>query len=281
MTLKIMALKYYHILIIIFTLSPLISRCQEVNDYRLEYGLSFGYRSYNLDDANRTISFINQNESIKPDHGSAALSADIKGRPFKTKPFFLNFRFDFLPDNIGNYSQEFNNPVYISQSQKSVPPDTVTGYQVLASSIRTTMFFASMMAGTDISLGRFNASIGCGAVYGFFAMNVLQGHQNFWKLNQGLYYPDKPYFDQESYQTKNNFGFIASGKLSYPLLSRLSANLSFSVILLDPEVTFLNGTIWEQDGYFGLRDFGFYYPRVLTAGLSGIQVTTGLSYILF
>ncbi len=276
-----MAFRYYHIFMIIFTAIPICSNGQQSNEYRLEYGFSSGYRSFNLDEVNQRINYLNPPETIKPDHGSAVFSADIKGHPVKSKPFFLNFRVDFLPVDTRNYVQKVLEPPTIIQPPTG-PADTVYSYEKISSAIQTTMYFGSFQIGTDIAIGRFSAGVSCGAVYSALIMNQLQMQQVYSKGYQNKYYLVQNDASRTIYETKNNFGFIASGTVSYPLLSRLSADFSFSAIVLNPEITFNHGNSFVvPDGYFGIKGFGIYYPRELTAALSGVQLTAGLSFILF
>jgi|GEM_PF-5350219 len=275
-----MTFKYYHIAAIILAQYPLSSHGQEVNEYRLQYGLSFGYRSFNLDEVDQRLNYFFDGY-VKPDNGSTVLSADIKGRPFKKNPFFLNFRFDFMPVYTRSYSERIPDDPRIFPPSKSGQVDTIYSYDGIYNSTQTKMYFASLQVGTDINLGKLQGSIGCGAILGYLSMNQLQSQINYYKDNQGPYYPSPPQMMGYYYQTQKNIGFIASGSLLYPLRSRLNANISFSFIILDPEVTYEHYTIPVTEGYFGVKDYGFYYPRVLTAQLSGIQVTAGLSYVLF
>ncbi len=275
-----MAFKYYHIFIITFAAIPIIANGQGINEYRMEYGFSAGYRSFNLDETNDRVNFFNDG-NLKPDHGSSVFSANVKGRPFKKNNLFVNFRFDYLPNDTRNYFAQLSSPPIVLSNPKSAKSDTVYSYDNFNTSTITKMCFASLQVGYDISFNKFMLSLECGAIFGSFFMYQFQNQQTFYKFDQGSYDPGPLNSNIYNYQTKNNFGINASATLTYPLYSRLNADFSFSLEALNPEVTLNNGTLWMPDGYFGVKDFGFYYPRVLTAQLSGIQVSVGLSYILF
>ena len=253
---------------------------QGINDYRVIYGLSYGYRSFNLDETNARVNFLND-ANLKPDRGSSVFSANIKSRPFNNNNFFVSFRFDFVPKNTRKYFAHVNSSPEWLVNSKSGTSDTLYSYDIFNTSTVTKMYFASVQIGYDIPVKKFRLSLACGAVYGSFNMYQFQNDQNFEKFDHGLYYPGQNNTNIYIYQTKNNFGVLSSAVLSYPLYPRLNADFSFSLEIVNPEITFENGSIWVPDGYFGVKDFGFYYPKVLSAQLSGIQVSLGLSYILF
>jgi hypothetical protein len=273
-----MKIREYHIILILLFLVSAHAKCQQLPEYRIKTTITGGYQTLDLDEVIGRLTF--NIKKLKPYQGSSVFSAGIEGRPFKNKFFFLKFRYDYLPDNIRNYSTyEVDTSMVINSGKR----DTFYKKTVISVKNTTAIFFLSLQGGVDLTFDKLSFNAGCGLVYGNFSLYQSRSVHQSYKFNGGQYFNNPYEQDQKdyfNYHSKDNFGFITSISLSYKFYRRLQASINFSALVLDPVVTYYDGTIWAEDGHVGFKSFGYYYPRVLTAHLSGIQISAGLVYTI-
>ena len=274
---------------------------QNIADYHLLGGFSIGDRYMDMTEVNSRYAFIglghiqpdkpgdeySYNGKVKPFNNSMTFSGFITWKPVRKKGFNVTMQYDYLPVTTRKITvtNTYEINVMGGKNNEVIGIDTIT--DVIPSNSAISIQTISGVIGYDFTVGKVLFNVALGTSYNAFQIAGTSSEVSYRTYKPSPNWVLDPEYYPESYgiyAKANGFGFLVKFSASYSISSRLSAMLQFTTHAAEFPIDdsyYGKSDIWYQNSIPITSTYSINIIDYLSAQLSGIQISGGISYRLF
>lgn len=235
-------------------------------------GMAIGYRTLNMSDIREAYAL--QGFYSRPYNGTPVVSVFAQANPFKKKRAGFILEYSHMPRTIRNNNFTLIDTFTFS-SVKRYDSSVFSSYTV--AKLQTASFSITY----QLPIKKILLKTAAGISYNVFSMKGDQDYTSYSGTYGDTLTKNTVQVRDKWLNRQKGFGFVCQAGIRYKIYGNLYIHSTLYFHAANIPLKDENGKkIDKSPGYVGFQGAGIYYPRSLSAQLTGIQLSIGLDYTI-